>query len=86
MENITIIIPKKMLSSRYGTGQLVLAEPKDLTKEAKRRWEIENAKEASQTARREWEEADTRRAIKIAQQERKQGKLRVVADLKEIMR
>lgn len=86
MNTITITIPKKMLSSRYGTRQLILVEPKELTQEARRRWEIEDAKGASLAARREWEEIDTRQAIKIARQEKKQGRLKVVADLKEIMR
>lgn len=70
METITITIPKKMLSSRYASRQLILVEPQELSKEARRRWEIE----------------DTRKAIKIARQGKKQGKLKVVADIKEIMR
>ena len=53
MNAITITIPKKMLSSRYGTKRLVLVEPKDLAKEAKLRWEIEDAVEASREARKE---------------------------------
>ena len=53
MGTITITIPKKMLSSRYATKQLVLAEPKDLTKEARRRWEIEDTREAIKIARQE---------------------------------
>lgn len=70
METITITIPKKMLSNRYRTKQLILVESKELSKEARQQWEIE----------------DTREAIKIARQEKKQGKLRIVGDLKEIMR
>lgn len=66
---ITITIPKKMLSSRYGTKQLILVEPKELSKEAKRRWEIEDAKEASREGRREW----------------KEGKTRPIASLKELI-
>ena len=69
METITITIPKKMLSNRYGMRQLILVEPKELTQEARRRWEIEDAKEASRAARREW----------------KQGKTRQIASLKELM-
>lgn len=69
METITITIPKKMLSNRYATRQLVLVEPKELTKEARRRWGLEGAKEASRAARREW----------------KQGKTRQIKDLKELM-
>ena len=67
---ITITIPKKMLSNRYATRQLILVESQELSKEARRRWEIE----------------DTREAIKIARQEKKQGRLKAVRDLKEIMR
>ena len=69
METITITIPKKMLSNRYGKRQLILVEPKELTREAKRRWEIEDAIEASRVARREW----------------KQGKTRQITSLKELM-
>ncbi|MBI3274052.1 MAG: hypothetical protein HYZ69_02815 [Candidatus Colwellbacteria bacterium] len=69
METITITIPKKMLSNRYGTRRLILVEPKELTREAKRRWEIEDAVEASQSARREW----------------KHGKTRQITNLKELM-
>ncbi|MDP3770492.1 MAG: hypothetical protein Q8R40_06170 [bacterium] len=69
MENITIIIPKKMLSKRYAAKQLILVEPKELTKEARQRWEIEDAKEASREGRREW----------------KEGKTRQIASLKELM-
>ena len=69
METITITIPKKILSTRYGTRRLVLVEPKELTQEAMRRWEMEDAKEASQVARREW----------------RQGKTRQISDLKELM-
>ncbi|OHA00548.1 MAG: hypothetical protein A3C11_02715 [Candidatus Sungbacteria bacterium RIFCSPHIGHO2_02_FULL_49_12] len=60
METITITIPKKMLSSRYGMRQLVLVEPKELTQKARRRWEIEDALEASRSARREWKQGTTR--------------------------
>lgn len=70
METITITIPKKMLSNRYATRQLILVEPQELNKEARRRWEIEDAKEALREAR-------------LAQ---KQGKLRRVTDLKELMK
>lgn len=69
METITITIPKKMLSSRYATRQLILVEPQELNKEARRRWEVEDAKKASTAARREW----------------KQGKTRQIKDLKELM-
>lgn len=69
METITITIPKKMLSDRYATRRLVLVEPSELAPEARRRWEIEDAKEASRAARREW----------------KQGKTRQIASLKELM-
>lgn len=67
---ITITIPKKMLSNRYATRQLILVEPQELSKEARRRWEIEDAIEASREGRRVW----------------KQGKARVVSDLKELMK
>ncbi len=70
METITITIPKKMLSSRYATKQLILVEPKELTQEARRRWEIEDAKKASREGRLAW----------------KQGKARIVSDLKELIR
>ncbi|OHA08299.1 MAG: hypothetical protein A3A44_02450 [Candidatus Sungbacteria bacterium RIFCSPLOWO2_01_FULL_60_25] len=69
METITITIPKKMLSNRYGTRRLVLVEPKELTQKARRRWEMEDAMEASRSARREW----------------KQGKTRQVGSLRELM-
>lgn len=68
METITITIPKRMLSNRYGTRRLVLVEPKELTKEARRRWEMEDAEEASQEGRLAW----------------KQGKARLVSDLQEL--
>ena len=70
METITITIPKKILSGRHGARKLVVVDPKEFEKEI----------------RRKWEEADTRHAIKVAQQERKRGKLKIVADLKEVMR
>lgn len=70
METITITIPKKMLSNRYAAKQLILVEPKELTKEARRRWEIEDAKEASREGRLAW----------------KQGNAREVSDLKELMK
>ena len=70
MATITIEIPKKMLASRYGTRRLVLVEPKDLAKEAKRRWEIEDAEEASREGRKAWSE----------------GRARLVSDLKELMK
>lgn len=69
METITITIPKKMLSNRYRTRRLVLVEPKELTQEAKQRWEMEDAEEASRVARREW----------------KDGKTRQIASLKDLM-
>lgn len=53
METITITIPKKMLSGRYGTRQLILAEPQELNKEARQRWELEDAKQALREARKE---------------------------------
>ena len=58
-----------MLASRYRTKQLILAEPEELTKEAKRHWEIGEAKKASLAGRREWHE----------------GKTRTIKDLKELM-
>ncbi|MEK7084791.1 MAG: hypothetical protein AAB932_06155 [Patescibacteria group bacterium] len=70
METITITIPRKMLSNRYRTRRLVLVEQKELTQEAKRRWEREDAEEASREGR-------------LA---RKQGKARLVSDLKELMK
>ena len=70
METITITIPKKILSGQHGARKLVVVDPKEFEKEI----------------RRKWEEADTRHAIKVAQQERKRGKLKIVADLKEVMR
>lgn len=70
METITITIPKKMLSNRYGTRQLALVELKELTQEVRRRWEIEDAKEASREGRMAW----------------KEGKARLVSDLKELMK
>lgn len=70
MGTITITIPKKMLASRYAGKQLILVEPKELTKEARRRLELEDAIEASQEGRLAW----------------KQGKTRLVSDLKELMK
>ena len=67
---ITITIPKKMLSNRYGTRRLILAEPKELTEVARRRWEIEDAKQASREGRLAW----------------RRGKIRQVSDLKELMK
>ena len=59
-----------MLSSRYGMKRLILVEPKELTHEARRRWEIEDAKEASREGRLTW----------------KHGKARQVSSLKELMK
>ena len=70
MESITITIPKKILSGRHGTRKLVVVDPKEFEKEIKRKWE----------------ENDTREAIRVARQEQKSGKLRVVKDLKELMK
>ena len=70
MGTITITIPKKMLSNRYATKQLILVEPQELSQEARRHWEIEDAVEASREGRLAW----------------KQGKVRVVSDLKELMK
>jgi hypothetical protein len=69
MESITITIPKKMLSRRYATKQLILAEPKELTKEARRRWEIE----------------DTKHALREARKEVRNGTAREIKSLRELM-
>ena len=52
------------------TGRLIVVDPKKFGKELRRKWEY----------------ADTRHAIKVARQEKRRGKLKIVADLKEIMR
>lgn len=57
-----------------------------LERGAVRRFVAVDPKEFEKELRRKWEEADTRQAIKIARQEKKRGGLRVVTDLKEIMR
>ena len=69
METITITIPKKMLANRYRTKRLILAKPEDLTKEARRQWEMEDAREASRQGHKEWRE----------------GRTREISDLKELM-
>ena len=70
MDTITITIPKKMLSNRYATKQLILVEPKELTQEARRRWEVENAKQA----------------LKEARKEVRNGTAREIKNLRELMR
>ena len=69
MNMITIEIPKKILANQYRAKRLILVEPAELTKEARRRLEFEEAKEASLAGRREWRE----------------GKTREIKDLKELM-
>lgn len=70
METITITIPKKILSGTKGTRHLVVVDPKEFEKELRRRWEIE----------------DTRKAVREAHRAWKQGKVRLVSDLGEIIR
>ena len=68
MPTITIEIPKKVLERGGSSRRLVAVDPQELTKEARRRWEREDAKEASLAGRREWRE----------------GKTRTIRDLKEL--
>ena len=70
MATITIEIPEKILSGHGASRRLIVVDPKEFEKEIQRKWE----------------ENDTREAIQIARQEQKSGKLRVVKDLKELMR
>lgn len=70
MPSITIEIPKKIFERGRSSRRLVVVDPKEFEKEM----------------RRNWEEDDTKRAIKVFRQEKKRGKLKIVNDLKEIMR
>lgn len=70
MPTITIEIPKKILERGGSSRRLAVVDPMEFEKEL----------------RRSWEEDDTRQAIKISRQEKKRGKLKIVNDLKEIMR
>lgn len=70
MDSTITIKIPRELLRRGVSRSLIVVDPKEFEKELRRHWEIE----------------DTRKAIKIARQEKKRGKLKVVADLKEIMR
>ena len=70
MPTITIEIPKEILSGRGTSRRLVLVDPKAFEKEIRRKWEEEDAVKASKAARREW----------------KEGKARLVSDLKELIK
>ncbi len=69
MTTITIEIPKKILE-RGGTRRLVVVDPKDLEKEMRRRWEMEDAKQA----------------LKEARKEVRNGTAREIKSLRELMR
>ncbi len=70
MATITIEIPDKILTGRKSVRRLVAVDPKEFEKELRRRWELQDAKEAIREARRAWRE----------------GKVRLVADLGEIIK
>ena len=70
MEDITITIPKKMLSGRTVGRHLIVVDPKEYERVLRRRWEEEEAIKASKAARKAWRE----------------GKTRLVSDLKELMK
>ena len=69
MTTITIEIPKKILERGGSSRRLIAVDPKELTEKARRRWEMEDAKEASLAGRREWRD----------------GKTRTIRDLKDLM-
>ena len=70
MPTITIEIPKKILERGGSSRRLIVVDPKEFEKDIQRKWEEEDAVRASKAARREW----------------KEGKARVVSDLKELMK
>ena len=70
MATITIEIPKKILERGGASRRLIVVDPKEFGKEMQRKWEEEDAVRASKAARREW----------------KEGKARVISDLKELMK
>ncbi|MEK7083027.1 MAG: hypothetical protein AAB972_02550 [Patescibacteria group bacterium] len=70
METITITIPKKMLSGRNVGRRLIVVDPKEFEKEL----------------RRKWEEKDALEAVRVMEREKKQGKLRTLKSLKNLMK
>ena len=70
MNTITIEIPKKILSGRGVSRRLVVVDPKEFKKEMRRRWE----------------EKDALEAVRTMEREKKQGKLRVLKSLKELIK
>mgnify|MGYP001561665325 CR=1 FL=1 len=70
MPTITIEIPKKILERGKSSRRLVVVDPKEFEREIQRRWEEKDALEASREGRLAW----------------KQGRTRLVSDLKELMK
>ena len=70
MATITIEIPKKILKRGGSTRRLVVVDPKEFEKEMRQRWE----------------EKDAMDAVRVMEREKRQGKLRVLKSLKDLMR
>jgi len=70
MPTITIEIPKKILERGASSRRLVVVDPKEFEREI----------------RRQWEEKDASEAVRVMEQEKRQGKLRVLKSLKDLIR
>ncbi len=70
MPTITIEIPKKILERGGSARRLVVVDPKEFEKDIQRRWE----------------ERDALEAVRVMEQEKRQGKLRVLKSLKDLMK
>lgn len=54
---------------RGAPRRLLVVDPKEFERELRRRWELDDVRESTRVARREW----------------KQGKVKLIRDLKELM-
>ena len=70
MPTITIEIPKKILERGRSARRLVVVDPKEFEKEI----------------RRQWEEKDALEAVRVMELEKRQGKLRVLKSLRDLIK
>lgn len=70
MTTITIEIPQKILERGGSSRRLVVVDPKEFEKEIQQRWE----------------EKDALDAVRVMELEKRQGKLRVLKSLKDLMK
>lgn len=70
MTTITIEIPKKILERGGSSRRLIVVDPKEFEREMRRRWE----------------EKDALEAVRVMELEKKQGKLRVLKSLKDLIK